>query len=270
MGNIVSTFKRFLSNKNTITILGVLLGLVVLFVGYNYRVKTAVDTVDIPYAKKTISAASEITSDAVGTMKILRSTINENKNLISDINRVLSASQRYCVSERSSVPEGGFFYTEQVKSCNLVNRDVLDNMPDGYKPVAIPVNLQTTYGNSMFPGDYIDLYAKMYTDEGKLIYEELVTKLPIMDVRDNNGMSIYYSNDTTGSPAMLLFAVPEELFSWLAKATLLTNVVELVPLPGNASYSAEVGETKVTNNRIKDVILEHTVEIKDEDIPDFS
>ena len=30
MGNIVTTIKRFLSNKNTITILGVLLGIVVL------------------------------------------------------------------------------------------------------------------------------------------------------------------------------------------------------------------------------------------------
>ena len=49
MGNIVTTIKRFLSNKNTVTIIGVLLGLIVLYVGYNYRVKTAVSTINVPF-----------------------------------------------------------------------------------------------------------------------------------------------------------------------------------------------------------------------------
>ena len=97
MGNLVTTIKRFLSNKNTITILGVLLGLVVLFIGYNYRINAAVDTVNIPYAKKTISATKEITADMVGTMEVLRSTVSNNKTLISDINRVVSSGQRYCL-----------------------------------------------------------------------------------------------------------------------------------------------------------------------------
>ena len=52
MGNIVTTFKRFLSNKNTVTIIGVMLGIVVLYVGYNYRVNHAIETVSIHYAKQ--------------------------------------------------------------------------------------------------------------------------------------------------------------------------------------------------------------------------
>ena len=52
MGNIITTFKRFLSNKNTVTIIGVLLGLIVLYIGYNYRIKTAVSTISVPVAKK--------------------------------------------------------------------------------------------------------------------------------------------------------------------------------------------------------------------------
>ena len=63
MGNIVTTIKRFLSNKNTITILGVLLGIVVLYIGYNYRVDQAISTVNVPVAKQTITATSEITQD---------------------------------------------------------------------------------------------------------------------------------------------------------------------------------------------------------------
>ena len=75
MGNIVTTIKRFISNKNTITILGVLLGIVVLYIGYNYRVDQAIDTVVIPFARQTITATSEITQEMISTTEVLRSFV---------------------------------------------------------------------------------------------------------------------------------------------------------------------------------------------------
>ena len=35
MGNIMISIKRFLGNKNTVTILGVIVGIVVLYFGYS-------------------------------------------------------------------------------------------------------------------------------------------------------------------------------------------------------------------------------------------
>ena len=43
MGNLIISIKRFLGNKNTVTILGVLVGIIVLYVGYTYRVKKALE-----------------------------------------------------------------------------------------------------------------------------------------------------------------------------------------------------------------------------------
>ena len=40
-----------LGNKNTVTILGVLVGIAVILIGYNYRVNNAVKPVEVPYAK---------------------------------------------------------------------------------------------------------------------------------------------------------------------------------------------------------------------------
>ena len=40
MKNFQMTLKKILSNKNTVTVLGVLLAIVILYVGYNYRIKT--------------------------------------------------------------------------------------------------------------------------------------------------------------------------------------------------------------------------------------
>lgn len=275
MGNIVTTIKRFLSNKNTVTIIGVLLGIVVLYIGYNYRVKTAVEKITIPYAKKTISATSKITSEDVGTMEVLKSMAASNKTLIKSYNEVISQSKTYCASERSAIPEGSFFYTGQVKECTAINSNVLDDMPQGYKPVTLDVNLQKTFGNSMYPGNYIDLYIKTQDDNGKLIYGEFITKLPILDVRDSNSQSLFYGNVNVNAtvPAILLFAVPNydasgtNLYLLLAKATRLPKI-ELVPVPGNRSYTSEIGETKVSSEYLKNLILEQTAVIPDEAIPD--
>ncbi len=254
MGNIVTTLKRFLSNKNTITILGVLLGLVVLFIGYNYRVKNAVETQMIPYATKTITATNEITKDAVSTMEVLRSTVRDNSAIISNINSILNTSETYCASDRSNIPSGSFFYTEQVMRCKEVSNNALKRMPDGYRAVNLPVDLQSTYGNSMYPEDYIDIYAKMEID-GKLFYGEFITKLPILDVRDNSGRSVFYGNNQNTTPALLLFACPKDLYWLLSGAIFLgSNVVELVPVPGNASYTSEKGETQVTSEFIRNQI----------------
>ena len=269
MGNIVTTIKRFLSNKNTVTIIGVILGLVVLFIGYNYRVSHAVETIKIPYAKQTITATTKITSDMVGTMEVLRTTVSNSSTLISNMNQVLNTANQYCVSETTNVPKGGFFYTEQVKPCNQIGRNVLSNMPDGYKAISIPVDIQSTYGNSMYPNDYIDIYVRMHSESNLLIFGQFITKLPILDVRDSNGNSLYYGGTGSGAPAVLLFAVPEEYFLLIGKATLLgENIVELIPVPGNAKYSSEVGETSVSSEYLRQEILKYTASIPDEQVPE--
>ena len=132
MGNIVTTIKRFLSNKNTITILGVLLGIVVLYIGYNYRVDQAIDTVMIPYAQQTITATSEITQDLISTTEVLRSFVSSNSNLITETGALINTTDPKCITYGTSVPQGAFFYNEQVISCSASPNDPLQNMPDGY------------------------------------------------------------------------------------------------------------------------------------------
>ena len=56
MNNMKTGLKRALTNKNTVTILGVILAVIVLYVGYNWRVKSATNPISVPYAVKTISA----------------------------------------------------------------------------------------------------------------------------------------------------------------------------------------------------------------------
>ncbi len=261
MGNIVTTIKRFLSNKNTVTILGVLLGVVVLYVGYNYRVDQAIDTVSIPYARQTITATSEITQEAIDQTEVLRSFVSSRANLIVNQSDLINTSDPKCVTYGTSVPEGAFFYSEQVVSCSSAPNNPLENMPDGYTAFSMSVNIHTTYGNSMYPGDYIDLYVKMNSRSNSIIFGKLIESIEILDVRDSQGNSVFLTSEAA-TPAELLFAVPDNLFQLLSVATYISGL-ELIPVPRNASYTNNPGETSVSSEYLRNEIEYYAQQIPD-------
>lgn len=260
MGNIVTTIKRFLSNKNTITILGVLLGIVVLYVGYNCRVDQAISTVNVPVSKQTITATSEITQEMITTKPILKDFISNNKNVITDMSAIVNTTDPKCVTYGTSVPSGALFYQEQVVSCSSAPNDPTKNIPDGYTLFSMAVDIHTTYGNSMYPGDYIDLYVKMTVD-GKIVFGKLIESIEIKDVRDNKGVSVFLTSDVA-TPAELLFAVPDDLFQLLSVANYISGL-ELIPVPRNASYSSNPGETAVSSQYLRNLIRTYAQEIPD-------
>lgn len=261
MGNIITTIKRFLSNKNTVTILGVLLGVVVLYVFYNYRVSQAVDTVMIPYATQEITATSEISSDYISTTEVLRSFVSSHSNLVTDATALINTTNPQCITYGTSVPSGAFFYTEQVVTCASLPNNPIQDIPDGYTVFSMSVDIHSTYGNSMYPGDYIDLYVMMKSSTGSIIFGKLIESIEIQDVRDNQGKSVFLTSEG-GTPAELLFAVPDDLF-WLLNVATEINGLELVPVPRNASYTSEPGTTSVSSEYLRQEIESYAVQIPD-------
>ena len=86
MGNLLIGFKRFLKNKNTVTIIAILASLGILYFAYYRRIKKATDPVSVPYATKEIAPRSLITSDMVAIKKIPGGVVKNgaitNKDLI--------------------------------------------------------------------------------------------------------------------------------------------------------------------------------------------
>ena len=262
MGNIVTTIKRFLSNKNTITILGVLLGIVVLYIGYNWRVDQAIDTVMVPYARQTITATSEITQEMINTTEVLRNFVSSNDNLITQTSQLVNSSNPVCVNYGTSIPEGAFFYGEQTIECNRLSKKVTENSPDGYTLFTMSVNIHTTYGNSMYPGDYIDLYVRMNGTDNRIVFGKLIESIEILDVRDTQGNSVFLTSEIE-TPSELLFAVPDDLF-WLLSVSTEISSLELVPVPRNASYTSNPGETAVSSEYLRNLIRSYAQEIPDQ------
>ena len=85
MGNLLVPFKKFFSNKNTITILGVLLGLVVLYFGYVWRVNQSVKPIDVPYATQTMIAGTKITEDSIGYTQIPQDFLQNMSNIVTNV-----------------------------------------------------------------------------------------------------------------------------------------------------------------------------------------
>ena len=82
MKNVLAPLKRFIQNKNTVTIICIVVGILTLVIGYNYRVNKAIDLVTIPYALKEIPRKTQITKDMIGHVKVPRSLVKNAKNII--------------------------------------------------------------------------------------------------------------------------------------------------------------------------------------------
>ena len=43
MGNLTTGFRKFLQNKNTVTVVGIILGILVIYVAYTMRIKAEIN-----------------------------------------------------------------------------------------------------------------------------------------------------------------------------------------------------------------------------------
>lgn len=260
MGNILTPFKRFLSNKNTVTILGVLLGVVVLYMGYNMRVKEAVNPVSVPYAKVEIPARTEITADMIGYTEVPQSMLKNNDNLVQSADLVTGKM----VSYATTIPKNSLFYKSSLMEAAEMPDSAFADIPDGFGVYSLSVNLHSTLGNSIFPGNTIDLYMKAVDDNGLIIFGRFIESIQVQAVKDSKGQHVFETTTEARTPAELLFYVPEELFVLLNKASYIqSSSIEIIPVPRNASYSANPGDTEVASEYLRNFIIRKSTVLPD-------
>ena len=256
MNNFISSLKRMLGNKNTVTILGVLVGIAVILIGYNYRVNSAVKPKEVPVANQKILGKTQITNDMVGNIKVSQTFIDATPDLIRDRNQLIG---KY-VNFDTVIPKGALFYSTQIVEKDDIPDSAFDDIPDKYTIFSLSVNLHSTYGNSIMPGNYIDLYMKATDDNGLLIFGKFIESIEVLGVRDSGGNDVFVDSTAVKTPSELLFAVPDELFLLLSKAVnLTTNNISIVPVPRNAAYTDVKGATQVTSDQLQEMILAKSV-----------
>ena len=253
MGNLINTIKKFVGNKNTVTILGVIAGVIVLWGFYSYRVKEATSPIKVPYAKVAIDATEQITEDNIAYTEV-NSKFLKNADVIRNKNELVG---KY-ITTGTSVPAGGLFYKSQVVNKSDLPNTFYDDIEDGFTVYSLRVDNHSTYGNSIYPGDKIDLYLKATDENNRVMFGKFIESITVLSVRDSSGKDVF-SATTTRTPAELVFAVQNDMYELLMKAGYISGIT-IVPVPRNKNYTTDGGEVK-TYDYLRDFILSKTAVI---------
>ena len=265
MGNVSFKLKKFLQNKNTVTFIGLALCLAIIYFGYNWRIKQAITPVKVPYAKVTIQPRTKITEDMIGYIEVLPSMVNSST--IKNLQNIVGKWSNY----NTLIPKGSLFYTSTVVSASELPDAAFVDTPDGYVPFNLTVNTNSTYGNSIFPNNYIDIYLKALDADGKPMVGKLIENVKVLAVKDKNGRHVFENSEEERTPAIIIFAVPSDVHLLLRNAVELSNVktvaTELIPVPSTESYSTEPGALRLTSTALKNFIELNTGLIPEDQIP---
>lgn len=242
--------KKFLTNKNTITFLGIVAGVITLYIGYNYRVSTSVTLISVPVAKVNIATRGEVTDESIKYIQIPKSTIANYKNIITDKEKIV---HKY-VSYNTMIPSGSFFFSNSLMGKEEMPDAAIDDIPDGYTVFTLPVTLESTLGNSIYPGDYIDLYVAGKGDTGKILYGKFIESIQVLAVKDTKGQPVFESTTENRIPANLLFAVPDDYHQLLEKAKRV-NTITITPVLRNKKYTAGQNATAISSTYLKNWVL---------------
>lgn len=256
--------KQILSNKNTVTFIAAILIVLVLYFFYNWRVNQATSPVRIPYAVVEIQPRTVITNDMIGYVEVPQTAIKGN--VLTNANNIIG---KY-TNVNSVIPVGSMFYKSLVIDKNELPDSFLINVPEGYLAYNFSVNVESTYGNSMYPGNYVDVYFKGIDDNGLLMLGKLIENVEILAVKDSAGRHVFENMAEDRKPSQIIFAVTNEIHLLLRKAEYIRNA-ELIIVPTSANIQDEDGEKlpiTVTSETIKTYIEDKSVTLNDEIVDD--
>lgn len=258
--------KRFFSNPNTLTFILVIVLIVIIYFVYSYMVQRAISPVNIPYANTNISGKTEITKDLISSISITGNFVTASgSGLIQNQSQIVG---KY-VAAGYQIPQYSFFYKDAIASDTEAQKTNYTDLSDNYSIYYLKVDFHSTYGNSIMPGNYIDLYFETQDkddEDRRVIFEKFISSIQVLSVVDKDGKDVFTETDKDAlevKPTQMAFAVPIEYYSLLKKAELI-NGINLIPVPRNTGYSEKPDDTRIESDEIQNLILSQTQTIPDE------
>lgn len=238
--------KNLLANKNVVTIIGAVLIVVVLYAFYSWRVNKAIEPIKVPYAKVEIGPRTEITSDMIAYVDIQQSALKGN--VLTNANTQIVGMY---TNVNNTIPAGSMFYKEALVRFEELADSFLIEMPEDQVAYNFRADVMSTYGNSVYPGNYVDIYFKG-VQNGKIIFGKLAQNLKVLAVKDGNGNHVFENTSEGRVPSQIIFAVPTDLHEILRTAEYIADA-ELILVPTNVSYKLDSEEiyTEITSEEIR-------------------
>lgn len=251
--------KQILSNKNTVTFIGIILIALVLYFFYTYKINQAISPIRVPYALQNIPPRTEITEDMIGYLDITQNAIKGN--VLTNVNTQILGMY---TNINTTIPVGSMFFSSALVKEEELPDSFLINIEEGHVAYNFDVSMKTTYGNSMYPGNYVDVYFKGESDDGLLMIGKLIENVKILAVKDSAGHHVFENSDEERSPSQIIFSVPDDIHLLLRKAEYIENV-EIILVPTNTSLELKEGENakiNVTSETIRQYIESRATNIQ--------
>lgn len=260
MSNLSKSASKFLKNKNTVTVLGVIICFIVLIIGYNVRINQKTELVKVYYANQTIQPKTKITDDMISSANVPTSFLVGS--YYTNYNDIVGKYSNY----NTVIASGSLFYNELLIEEENLPDSVFYNVPEGEVVVSFPVNTVSTYGNSIMPNNLINVYVKMIDDSGKIIYGRFIDDINVLAVKDSSGKNVFESTEEERTPAFIYFSLVEPKYLLFSSMNYIeTNDIEVIIVPNTIKYTPEdKTAVEVTSDYITNFIIDKIKMIDDQ------
>ena len=263
MNNLSKSIKKILGNKNTVTVIGVLLCILVLYVGYNMRINRKTKLVKVYYAKETIQPKTKITEDMIGTTELPEAFLTgEYYKSFNDIEGKYS-------NYNSIIPAGSLFYTAQVVKKDELPDSVLYDVEKDSTISYVKTDVEKSYGNIIMPSNYVDVYVKMTNGNGDIVYGKYMENLKVLSVKTSDGQDVFDNTESVRTPSYIYFAMPEAEYLTFTMLKYLQEekeeaFIDIVLVPNGTEYE-DTPSVKVSGKYITDYIMNNIEKIDYQD-----
>ena len=260
MSNLSKSASKFLKNKNTVTVLGVIICFIVLIIGYNVRINQKTELVKVYYANQAIQPKTKITDDMISSANVPTSFLVGS--YYTNYNDIVGKYSNY----NTVIASGSLFYNELLIEEENLPDSVFYNVPEGEVVVSFPVNTVSTYGNSIMPNNLINVYVKMIDDSGKIIYGRFIDNINVLAVKDSSGKNVFESTEEERTPAFIYFSLVEPKYLLFSSMNYIeTNDIEVIIVPNTIKYTPEdKTAVEVTSDYITNFIIDKIKMIDDQ------
>ncbi len=251
--------KQFLKNKNTVTFLGIIVAVLVLYFSYNYKVNQATRPIKVPVAKEAIEPRTKITSEMIRYVNVPPAFVTSG--VVIEPGSIVG---KYC-SHNTIIPEGSVFFKAILKTKDDMPDSALESLKEGETLVNLPVTMEKSYYNTILPNNYIDIYVKTYIKDGgteKLGYGKLYSNVKVLAVKDSAGRNVFETLKVTRTPSTIIFAMSDENYYIMTKAITLTKEkvgadsvgVVIEPVPTSKEFAIKEEAEQISSVKLRDII----------------
>ena len=258
------SINKFLKNKNTVTILGVLACLVILYAGYTMRINQKTALVDVYYANQTIQPKTLITDEMVSRTQVPADFIKGD--YYKSYTDIVGKYSNY----NTMIATGSIFYLDLLVEEEDLPDAMFYDVNEGERIVSFPVTMESTYGNSIMPSNKVDIYIKLIDDKEKIVYGQFYEKIDVLAVKDSSGKNVFESSEEVRTPSYIYFSLDEAKYLLFSSLQYVREYykeydIEIVLVPNTMEFEREEKTaTEVTSDYLYDFTLDKLAQIDEQ------